>query len=105
MKTKRLFLFGLSALLLALSLGLAGCDQGGDIKVHNTTSNRFFFARVIGVGRANAWDGISPNRTTTFYVDADGTWDVVYYDTDDPEDKKTKSVYISGGKAETVNLP
>ncbi|MDR1232191.1 MAG: hypothetical protein LBK61_12435 [Spirochaetaceae bacterium] len=27
MKTKRLFLFGLSAFLLALSLGLAGCDD------------------------------------------------------------------------------
>ncbi|MDR1232190.1 MAG: hypothetical protein LBK61_12430 [Spirochaetaceae bacterium] len=48
MKTKRLFLFGLSAFLLALSLGLAGCDdlfmpdENGN-KPYDTTKTYAFY--------------------------------------------------------------
>jgi hypothetical protein len=108
MKTKRLFLFGLSALLLALGLVLASCDPGGYIKVHNTTSNRYFYVTVISDSSAR----IGPNQTESFHVNADGTWDVEYYEANpsnnspkEGSETKTKSVYVSGSKTETVDIP
>jgi hypothetical protein len=79
MKTKRLFLFGLSVLLLALSLGLAGCDDvytepksistggggGGGTSGGETSIN------LVGT----AWTrNITADRKDTFYFSSSSEW-------------------------------
>jgi hypothetical protein len=67
MKTKRLFLFGLSAFLLALSLGLAGCGTyGGGYSGSSYSST----PRSLD---GTSWEAVNPGVTETIYFDS-STW-------------------------------